>query len=302
MTKKSFRTPKTPPVSFCKKKSIFLDLYGCKNHFSDYNIFQQIKESFGGIKLKIYSYIFAGILSLVLLCGCSGEHRDFQSLIKKSEKFASEGNWEKSLEFSRLAVKCQPKNAEALVLNALALENNGKGNEALEEIAKAASIAPEHFFVQYTRGRMLFERGRYESCIAPLKNALKLRAGNPDTLVLLARVSTIQKNMQEAQYYYSLLAKSKEFSKTPAPWNELGMILLLDAKNPKKSISYFNYAYKLAPSDPTTVLNMAVLCDQHLGKKKEAKAFYQRYLQLTQRDSSLTGERAAVENRIKKLH
>jgi tetratricopeptide (TPR) repeat protein len=107
--------------------------------------------------------------------------------------------------------------------------------------------------------------------------------------------------MQEAKIYNSHLAKSKAYSKDPAPWSELGMIILQEEKNPKKSLSYFNYAYRLAPSNPVTVLNLAVLCDRYLNKKKEAKAFYQRYLVLTRQDSSLAGERASVEKRIQAL-
>ena len=238
--------------------------------------------------MKKYGLILIGIFAVVLFSGCSGERADFAELMSKAEKYAVSGEWAKALEYSEAAVKRQPGNAEALILNALALENNGKLNEALEEIAKASVIAPEQFFVQYTHGRMLFERGRYESCIAPLKNALKLRKGNADTLILLARVSTIQKNMPEAKYYYSLLAKDPVFAKHSAPWNELGMIILQEEKNARKSTAYFNYSYKLSPSDPAAVLNMAVLCDVHLNKKPEAKAFYQKYLQLTQRDSSLS--------------
>ena len=79
------------------------------------------------------------------------------------------------------------------------------------------------------------------------------------------------------------------------------MICLLDYNNPKKSLPYFNYAYKLSPSNPVTVLNMAVLCDKYLKRPKDANAFYQRYLTLTQRDSSLAAERAGVEARIQAL-
>lgn len=250
--------------------------------------------------MKRYGLILIGLVSLICVSGC-GNRGDFASLMKKAEKAALAGKWEKALELAGDAVELQPKSVEAIVLNALALEQNGKDKAALEEIAKAASLAPETFFVQYTRGRMLFERGRYESCIAPLKIALKLRPGNTDTLILLSRVSAIQKNIPDAKIYYSRLAKTKEYSKAPAPWNELGFIFLQDDKAPKKSLPYFNYAYRLAPSNPTTVLNMAVLCDRHLNKKKEAKAFYQHYLVLTKQDSSLAAERASVEKRIKAL-
>lgn len=250
--------------------------------------------------MRRYFLIAAGAFSL-FLCGCFGERADFSVLMNKAAKYAEGGQWSKALEYSRQALERQPGNVEALVLNALAYENCGQENNALDEIAKAAELAPNSFFVQYTRGRMLFERGRYESCIAPLKNAMKLRPDSVDTAVLLARVSTIQKNMNDARYYYTILAKSNAFSKNPVPWSELGMIILLDANDPKKSIAYFNYAYKLAPSDPATVLNMAVLCDKYLKRNKEAKGFYQKYLTLTQRDSSLSSERAAVEARIRSL-
>lgn len=250
--------------------------------------------------MKHYGLIFAGLISMILCCSC-GNRADFTALMKKAEKNALAGQWNKTLECTEDAVSLQPKNVEAIVLHALALEHNGKNNNALEEIAKASSLSPGTFFVQYTHGRMLFERGRYESCIAPLKNALKLRPGNTDTLLLLARVSTIQKNMQDAKIYYSMLAKSKEYAKDPAPWNELGMIVLLEDKSPKKSVAYFNYAYRLAQSNPTTVLNMAVLCDRYLNDKKNAKAFYQHYLALTKHDSSLSAERSSVEKRVKSL-
>lgn len=251
--------------------------------------------------MKKYGLILAAVFAVVLIGGCFGEKEDFAALMTKAEKSASDGKWEEALEYSQDAVKCQPKNAEAIVLTALAYENLGKTNEALEEITKASALAPQAFFVQYTHGRMLFERARFESCIAPLKNALKLRPGNRDTLVLLARVSVIQKNMQEAKYYNALLTKDPVLAKKAAPWSEYGMVVLLDDRKPKASLAYFNYAYRLEPSNPVTVLNMAVLYDRYLKNPRYAKAFYQKYLQLTQMDSSLAQERAAVEKRIKAL-
>lgn len=259
--------------------------------------------------MKKYGLILTGMVCLFLFSGC-GRNDNFAEMMTKAEKSAENGRWDEALSYGQRALACQPENAEALILTALAYENNGLQNEALEEAKKASAIAPETFFVQYTLGKMLYDRGRYESCVAPLKNAHKLRPENMDTVVLLAEVSKKLKNMQDALRYYGILARNPNYKEDPKVWSELGNIML-ERNNLKQSYSYFSWAYNLQKKkgpNADIVLNLAVFCDKYPPDKSKAKLYrayakarYQEYLRMTQGNSSLARERAAVEARIKAL-
>ena len=258
--------------------------------------------------VKHYGLILVGMLCIILFNGC-GNSDDFAEMMKKGEKSAVNGRWDEALDYGKRALVCQPNSAEALLLTALAYENNGLYHEALEEVKKASAIAPENFFVQYTLGKMYFDRGRYDSSVAPLKTALKLRPYDMNTVILLADVSVKLKNSQDALHYYSILAKHGSYRENPKVWSELGRIMLEQNKL-KASYSYFSWAYSLQKKNPNAdiVLNMAVLCDKYPMVKSKAqlykayaKRYYQEYLRMTQGNSSLARERAAVEARIKAI-
>ncbi len=235
-----------------------------------------------------------------LMAGC-GERTSFPGLMDKAGKAASDGRWADALQFTGRAVKLEPANLSALILNALALENNGKNEQAAEEISKAAAIAPNDFFAQYTKGRILFENKRYDSCIDPLLRAASLRKSDSNSKLLLAQAYMNLGNMPGAARYYSLLASDPMFKSSPAVWTSLGIIWLTEYRKPSQALSYFNYAYKLDPQNPSCVLNLGIIQDKSMRNPREAVRFYRYYLSLIADDTTLEARRASVNARIKAL-
>ena len=132
--------------------------------------------------------------ALLILSACRGEKLSIDDLLDRGTAAAQNGDWEKAREYAKRAVKLVPSNVNALVLNALALENTGDPDGALDEVSKAVSIDEANYFAQYTKGRLLYEKKKYDSCVAPLRAALTLRPNAPDPLILLAQAAVMLQN------------------------------------------------------------------------------------------------------------
>ena len=239
--------------------------------------------------------------ALLILSACRGEKLSIDDLLDRGTAAAQNGDWEKAREYAKRAVKLVPSNVNALVLNALALENTGDPDGALDEVSKAVSIDEANYFAQYTKGRLLYEKKKYDSCVAPLRAALTLSPNAPDPLILLAQAAVMLQNGQDVRIYYSRLARIPQFARNPIPWSELGMYYLFSERNAPKAKDYLNYAYTLRRDNPTLLLNLAIYFDVHMNNKAEARKLYTRFLNMTQRNSSMSQTRAAVEKRLKVL-
>jgi len=245
--------------------------------------------------------LFLAVLASALFsAGCFGEKMTLEQLLDNGVKAALNGDWEKARNFSGRAVKLAPNNGNALILSALALENTGDSEGALGAASKAVSLDEKNYFAQYTKGRILYEKKHFDSCIAPLRAALKLRPNAVDPLILLAQSSVSLNNGKDAKYYYSALARNRNFAKNPAPWSELGMVFLAEHK-PAQAEQYLRYAYTLQPENPRLLLNLAVYYDSFRKNRLEAVKLYSRFLVLTKENSSLSARRAEVESRLKSI-
>lgn len=251
--------------------------------------------------MKKYCYALAAILSAVIFCGCGGgDEKDFAKMMIQARDNMKKGQVKEALFYSQKALKCNPNSPEALVMTALAYESNQKNKEALDTIKRAVKIAPKNYFVQYTYGRLLYKFKRNNQSMAALKEAVKLNPKMLEARELLARIATEERDYTTAFAQFQELRKSDTYKGKAIPWNETGIFFYQVKKDYRKSLSCFLWAYKLDKKNPSVVLNVAVLYDK-VGKKKNAKIFYQYYLKLTQRDSSLAKKRRAVEARLKRI-
>ena len=237
--------------------------------------------------------------AVLFLSGCFKEKLSFEQLLDNAMKSAVNLDWEKAKEFSSRAVKISPKNTNALLLLALSMENTGDTDGALGAASKAVSYNDKSYFAQYTFGRILYEKKRYDACIAPLKAALALRPNSPDPLILLAQASISLNNRKSAKHYYSQLAKLPAFMKDPVPWSELAVILV--SEKPNAAEKYFAWALQCKPDMPRLVLNFAVYYDVYKKDPAKAALYYRRYLALTKDQPLLKDKRLEVENRLKVL-
>jgi len=232
----------------------------------------------------------------IALSGCSGETLDNPVLLSKAADAGAKGDWQTAKTLAQKAVKHDPNDGDALVMLSISLENTGDVDSALDEASKAVKVADKSFMAQYTKGRLLYLKGKYDACIAPLKLARAIRPDSLDAVVLLAQAATNQ-NLPEAAGYYSIVAKSDRFKNRPEPWNELG-VYFFARRDFKKAFQYFARAEALSSDNASVALNLAILNDAGLAKPAEALSYYKKYLALTRKNPELDAKRKAVEARI----
>ena len=192
------------------------------------------------MKKKILPFLLF-LFVTVFLSGCFGEKMTLSELMTQGVAAAVNGDWNVALEYAERAIKVAPDDVNALILLALAEENTGDADAALGTISKATAVDENNYFAQYTRGRLLYEKRHFDSCIAPLRTALKLRPNATDPLILLAQSSVNLKDTQNAKSYYSQLARNRAFARNPAVWSELGMTFIAES-NPRNAAQYLVYA------------------------------------------------------------
>jgi Flp pilus assembly protein TadD len=183
---------------------------------------------------------------------------------------------------------------------ALALEQCGQPDNAIDEIRKAVELDPKNFMAQYTKGRILFERDRIGDCIAPLKEASKLKPDSGNVILLLARSSEKLGRYKEAMGYYATLARIPAYKDRPEPYNELAVMYVKQKDNVKAS-AFFNEAYKKAPTNHIVVLNIGIFCDVYLNNPAYAIKHYNKYQELTLSNRELEPVRIKLTKRIEFL-
>ncbi len=233
------------------------------------------------------------------LVSCSGAKEDNATLLNKAVALAAKGEWSDAKSLAKKASRQDSNDASAFTLLALCLENTGDLDGAIDEINKAVKISERDFMANYTKGRLLFQKGKYDSCIAPLKQARALKPESVEANSLLAQAS-MRQNLSDASGYFGVLAKSDRFKNRPEPWNELGVIFA-NHKDYRRAIGFLNKAETLAPDSPQVALNLAVVNDIGFNKAAIAIGYYKKYLTLTTKNPELEPKRKQVIERIRQL-
>ncbi len=238
--------------------------------------------------------------STLALSSCSGSKEETPVLLNKAVDLGAKGDWQGAKKLASKAAKQDPNEADAFVILALCLENSGDLDGAIDEINKAVKISESNFMANYTKGRLLFQKGKYDSCIAPLKQARALRPDNVETVSLLAQAA-MRQNLSDAPNYFGFLAKTERFKNRPEPWNELG-VCFAGRKDYKRALQFLVKAESLAPDSPQVALNIAIVNDTAgLNRPAEAVSYYKKYLRQTAKNPALEPKRKAVADRIREL-
>ena len=211
---------------------------------------------------------FAAVVSIFLLTSCSSEKKTPASLLADAVAAGKEGNWETALSLSSSAMEGAPGNRDILLFSALALENTGRLEEAVNRVQSIASDSND-FMVQYTLGRMLFKQGRTEQCLAPLKYAEQASPRDVNTLILLAKAS-LRLNTKDAAEYQKKLLSFPSFVNSPVVFNELGVICALRGK-PREALIFLK---DRRATLPVSMLNAAIIHDWYLNEKPQAVELY----------------------------
>lgn len=241
-------------------------------------------------------FLFAAAFFILLFgASCSSEKKTPAVLLSEAVAAGNRGDWNTALDLSSQALENAPGNRDILLFSALALENTGKMEQAVNRV-RSISSDPGDFMVQYTLGRMLFKQGQLEQCIAPLKYAEQVSPRDVNTLILLSK-ATLRLNTRDAAVYQKKLLSFPAFINSPVVFNELGVIFALQGK-PRDALVFLLDRHATLP---VSVLNAAIICDWHLNEKNQAEALYKKYLRLTARNPELERERFAVTRRLQDI-
>lgn len=252
------------------------------------------------IALRNSLHILCLLAVCVFVCSCSDKPRfTDDELLKNASDAGAKGNWKDASSLAGRVVKHDPRNVNALVIYAMALENSNHPELALDEIKKAATLAPNDFMVQFSYGRMLFKQGRYGEALTPLKAASECRHDDIDTIILLAQCSNKLK-LPEAANYYALAATNLRFKDKPEPFNEIGMIYYRN-EDYERALRYFIKAYKTAPENHITCLNLAICLDKTMNDPGRALAYYKKFIKLTEKNPEIEARRKKVSERINEI-
>lgn len=241
----------------------------------------------------------AFLAAATVLSGCSGAKEETPVLLRKAVDLGAKGDWQGAGKLAQKASKQEPEEADAFVILSLCLENAGDLDGAIDEASKAVKLSERHFMANYTKGRLLFQKGKFDSCIAPLKQARALRPDSVETVSLLAQAA-MRQNLSDASGYFGALAKSDRFKNRPEPWNELG-VYFAGRKDYRRALQFFGKAEALATESPQVALNLAIVNDIGLNRPGEASSYYKKYLRLTAKNPALESKRKAVLDRLHDL-
>ena len=206
--------------------------------------------------------------------------------------------------FADKGVEASPENVEALLLKAISARRCRKLDAAYHAAAKAAELAPDHFFAQYELGSVCMEiPGRKTEAKRAFKAALKLRGDDRDTLIALCDLMAETNDPELLTYLNKLKKRDPKFAENSAAFhNQKGVALL--RSNPGMALLNFDKALKLDGqwSAPAIVYNAACAYDHYRpSARQKTVILYKRYLLLTKNDKSAAPTRALVQKRVKEL-
>jgi len=233
----------------------------------------------------------AGALVLVLLYaglgGCA--QVDVAALQQQAAAAADAGDWVTALDLSEKCRDAAPENVTTLILQGLALFENGRPDDAIEAFGAAATVS-EAFLPQLFHGWALTRCGRFMDALTPLLEAYSMRHLHPEyranVLVLLARCCLEQK-LQDGIGYLRELRSIEGYADAPELYNALGLLWLYQGgidgvEKTQNAKENFRLALDRDPGNGIVLQNLAVLHDSYLDDPEEAMRYYRYSLKVNQ--------------------
>lgn len=246
-------------------------------------------------------------LALLFATACKDDQEDasVEQLMEKAYAAAHEGQWQDALKITEQAYTQRPDDTSVRLLHALALENNGRTNDALE-VSRLAAEDTKSFYAQYAYGRMLLQQKKFSQAQTYLKRAAALKKDDFNTQILLqqaaAHLKQFQENPKLCESLYKQYGGQRGADFSAYIYNELALNILaqkkLNGTMKRRLLAIFKLANKAVPSSPELAWNQAVYYDYYCKNFAEAKPFYEKFLSLTEKYSGMEKERTAVRERL----
>lgn len=105
---------------------------------------------------------------------------DVEALLGMARVSLATDSYREARKFAQEVLSHDPKQPDAMVFGALALEAQDQIEEALREIAAAVEAHPEHFLTVFHAGRLSAAIGEFEQAMGFLNKAAEMQGGNYD--------------------------------------------------------------------------------------------------------------------------
>ena len=238
------------------------------------------------------------------------------------------GEYGNAVVLSETILERDIRNPRAMLIRAIGLRNMGKGEEAREAFELLLARYPKHseglfqlgvLYAQANRPkeaealyqksfeanpgnasglrailRGLLVKNQPEAALKLVKAKMATYPGHPDLTLALADTELQAGHLDQAISGYQALLKDLE--KNPRGSVDIHLRLAECYKGRgdlQPALAHLNQAHQLLPDDPLVLHNLGVIHDM-LGKKEQAKAFYEASLRIDGEDATVLNNLAVL--------
>ena len=223
--------------------------------------------------------VFSVILPvLIFISGCQ-ENNSTDEKLYKAVTSANAGDWDTAAAIADDVSAIYQKAAFPIMLRALAYEKQGDIAKAIDLARKAANAEQKDFTVQYTYGRLCAQNPRRRAeAFTVLENALILKPGDTDTLVLLCTIG-MERNEPNTDQYLNLLKHDPQFDRSAQLYYMLG-VRQAEKRNLDAAKRFMMDALGKCggAKDPNFIYHVAHCFDRNRFPSVEVKKFYNLFL------------------------
>ena len=135
-------------------------------------------------------YIF--LMFFLIICGCTGNNNDAQSLINEGGSLFQKGNYDSAIQKYNEALQIDPNNS--IGYNLLGMAYRFKFNQTgtqefkdkeIESFKKAIELDPKYWVAYKNLAASLYYQNRKKEAVPYLEKALDLQPNDPEKLLLL---------------------------------------------------------------------------------------------------------------------
>jgi tetratricopeptide (TPR) repeat protein len=194
---------------------------------------------------RVLFRVSAGFLVLALaLLALSLALSDYY--LEKQRGLAISGDLRGAMEASRLAVRLDPFDAEALEAQASLLQQQGRSEEALDVLRRAVERDPNNYLPHLILGNLQLSLGRFEEAEESYREVLKLNPRASAASTGLAQALIRQGELEKAREIYERLERRREI--TYLGLYDLGRLCVRTGE-PEKGYRYIMRARRQAAAD-----------------------------------------------------
>ena len=166
--------------------------------------------------------LFSAILPLMIIFSGCQDNNSTDEKLNQAFNHARNGDWKSAEKIAAEISEAYPQAIQPMLIQALAYEQKGELDKAIDLARHAADAATKDFTAQYTYGRLCASVPlRQAEAFSVLENALKLNPEDTNTLVLLCSIG-VQRNEPSTDKYLSLLTHIPEYSNSPVLYFLIG--------------------------------------------------------------------------------